>query len=754
MGKGRTVEPCRVVKRQISLLLLAGIVALSGCDGDTLYDVVPGDVEAPVVAVLSPANGAQVQAGQRVPIRVSATDAEGVSTITLRITGAVTQTITLQFTPPRTEVQADTAISVPEGASGNIQIAATGLNTQGVQGQGEDLLLSVSTVDGLAPWVSMTVETAPRMELTDRIRVTVRAFDNPGGSGIASTALTAIVTNTTRADTLVLHPSDDFVGQASDTAVAEFSFAPPFVDSMELPDTLRIVFFGFAYDQEGNCGGAVAPVFTDQVACSSATIGGTAYPTANAVTEGSQVIAVSGRTSLTPGGGVLADLLVDSLRSRVYLSNLSRNRIQTMEVGSGSWGPEVWVGAEPWGLAMNMGEDSLFVANSGGTSISFVSLVGAPKEDLERRFVTQNNALWEVIQTPGDTTGQSPDTLLGARFYDFSDRPQFAAQDAAGRLLFSTRPTSSATTGTVREVLTQPGWASPDTRIIVTPDDVEQQELTTAIVHVDSVYSALDGSCVQIWDHKPGFNSAVVTSGCLPLGQALAVMDAHRAAGNSDIWYARDHGWVFERLALRDTTFVAASGNREWVAFGEGGTDVDEAGRITLWNSSTAAIHSRLLVADLVTNASERVTGLDLNRDGSLGSASGDGASYFWSTDLRLQGAVTKTVPGGAGAVLHPSLPSFTPGMASSEETLAFVGQADHTVRILDTTHFTERGQLHIRDIITGPLRAGPPLPTDNDGQGSACVGNDCVVVKLYAITDGGGVVVVDVRRRDIADLL
>jgi hypothetical protein len=198
---------------------------------------------------------------------------------------------------------------------------------------------------------------------------------------------------------------------------------------------------------------------------------------------------------------------------------------------------------------------------------------------------------------------------------------------------------------------------------------------------------------------------------------------------------------------------VAASGDREWVAFGEGGTQAGEAGRITLWNSSWATIHSRLLVADLVNNASERVTGLDLNHDGSLGSASGDAASYYWSTDLRLQGSVTKNVPNGAGAVLHPYLPSFTPGMPSSEKTLSFVGQADNTIRILDTTHFTERGQLHIRDLIVGPLRAGPPLPADNGGVGSACVGEDCVVVKLYAITDAGGVVVVDVRRRDIADL-
>lgn len=744
MGERRIVKPGRLIGRNIGLLLLAGIVSVSGCDGDTLYDPVPADVDPPVVAVLSPANGAEVQAGQRVPIRVSATDVEGVSTISLRISGAVNETISIPISPPRNTVQADTSVTIPPGASGSVQITATGINTQGVQAQAENVLLSITNIDALAPWVSLSVETAPRMEVGDRIKVTVRAYDNPGGSGIANTALTAIVTNTSRVDTLVLTPTDEFLGLASDTVVSEYSFTPPFIDPLELPDTLGILFSGIAYDREGNCGGAVGEEFTNQVACSSAVIGGSSYVIANAVTDTRQIIAVSGRTSLALGGGTLADILVDSLRSRVYASNLSRNRIQILEADPGTWSSEVWVGAEPWGLALNGRGDSLFVANSGGTSISHVSLAGTPREDLDRRYVTQNTALWEVEIDQGKLISQ---------FYDFSDRPQFIAQDAAGRLLFSTRPTSAANTGTIRVASTQSGWSAPEAKLLVVAGDLVADNKTTSIVHVDSVYSAVDGSCVQIWDHKPGFPETVVTSGCLALDEALAAMEVHRAAGNTDLWYVKQAKWAIERLALRDTTFVAASGDRDWVAFGEGGTDLNEPGRITLWNSSTAMIHSRLLVADLVNNASERVSGLDLSYDGSLGSASGEAASYYWSTDLRLQGSVTKAVPGGAGAVLHPSLPSFSPDMPSSEKTLAFVGQADHTVRILDTTHFTERGQIHIRDLIVGPLRVGPPLPTDNEGLGASCVGQDCVVLKLYAITDAGGVVIVDVRARDIDDL-
>jgi DNA-binding beta-propeller fold protein YncE len=726
--------------------LAATITLLAfGCVADTLYDPTAPDVDPPVIEVIIPASGVQVQAGQRLPIQVAGSDQLGISSITIQVSGVVQQTIVVQFLPPRTAVQADTAVTLPAGASGTLQILATGVNTKGVQGSAQAVSVGVTDLDILPPWVSLSVSMAPRMELKDSIRVTVRAFDNPGGSRIARTSLTAIVSNTSRTDTLVLAPIKDFTAPGPDTAVANFVFAPPFVDSLALPDTLSILFFGMAYDRQGNCGGAVGPTFTNQVACDTVMVAGSPRIIASAVTQARQTVAVSGRTSLTPGGGILADLLVDTLRSRVYASNLSRNRVQILQAGTGAWGQEVWVGAEPWGLAWNPAGDTLFVANSGGTSISFLSLTGTPKEDQSRRFVTQNNALWEVVV--------QDDTVFDSRFYDFSDRPQFVAQDAAGRLLYSTKPTSSATTGTVRVAWRESGWSSVENRILVVADDVVYTPETNIIAHVDSVYSSSGGDCVQIWDHKPGYPEIVVTSGCLPLDSALVAMYDYRAAGLTDIWAERDHAWKFERLALRDTTFVAASGDRRWVAFGEGGTDDDEAGRITLWYSPWATIHSRLLVRDLVNNASERVTGLDLNRDGSLGSASGETASYYWSTDLRLQGSVSKTVREGAGAVLHPNHPTFTPATPSSERTLAFVGQADHTVRILDTAHFTERGQIHVRDRIVGALRVGPPLPTDNGGAGSTCSGPNCVVVKLYGVTDGGGVVVVDVRRRDIVTL-
>ena len=57
------------------------------------------------------------------------------------------------------------------------------------------------------------------------------------------------------------------------------------------------------------------------------------------------------------------------------------------------------------------------------------------------------------------------------------------------------------------------------------------------------------------------------------------------------------------------------------------------------------------------------------------------------------------------------------------------------------------------RDGIAGPMRVSPPLPSDNGGQGRNCAGPNCVVAKVFAVTDAGGVVVVDIRAADIQNI-
>jgi hypothetical protein len=163
-------------------------------------------------------------------------------------------------------------------------------------------------------------------------------------------------------------------------------------------------------------------------------------------------------------------------------------------------------------------------------------------------------------------------------------------------------------------------------------------------------------------------------------------------------------------------------------------------------------------------------------------------SAYFFDTELQLNGRVE--LPGaadGTGAALHPlhanqkTLENLQ-GDYRPDTHLAFVGTSDGTVDIIDTYHFTRIGQITLRDVITGPLRAILPFPEDNDGLACATlpvtdqagnpIGNaiqlyeggafdkpiaatgisedDCTVVRLFAVTSANGVVVVPVRKSEI----
>jgi hypothetical protein len=383
------------------------------------------------------------------------------------------------------------------------------------------------------------------------------------------------------------------------------------------------------------------------------------------------------------------------------------------------------------------------VANSGGTNISVVSLGGTPAEDRRRRLFTPNDALYEISW---DNTGR-----YTGIFHDFSDRPQFVAQDANGRLLYSTVPTPSAADGTIRVVDIGAGWASPEARLLLGGQVIRAAQNVISIAHVDSIkiFQQVGASdLVEIYDHRPGSPNILIRSGLQPLEDAIAALEAD----SSDI--AWGYGtWDLDRIGLSDTTFVAVSGNRRWVAFGEGGRAT--AGRVSFWHADSRTLSYEVSVADIVSNASERIQGLELNHDGTLGTARG-AAAYFFTTDLRLQGSFADGLQqGGTGTVLHPRHPAdYRGGVArgSTPETVAFVGTGNYSIRIVDTVHFTYRGEIPIRDNLTGPFRAGPPSAADN--QGKSCPANPtCVVAKLYGATDAGGVVVINVLASDIKPL-
>jgi hypothetical protein len=253
------------------------------------------------------------------------------------------------------------------------------------------------------------------------------------------------------------------------------------------------------------------------------------------------------------------------------------------------------------------------------------------------------------------------------------------------------------------------------------------------------VTTTTQGDLIEIFDHAAGFPGTIIRSGIRTMNGAL---DSLRLDPQSDIIFTAGR---FDRtlVGLSELTFVSASGNRNRVAFGEGAR---VNGRVFMWEAPLAEISNEITVADLVGNTAEQILGIDLNQDGTLNTARGVRSAYYFKEDLRLQGhfgAVASTV--GSGAGLHPTHPSYANYPPSGPTTLSYVA-AGRTIKIVDTVHFNERGEIQIRDNIVGPMKVSPPLPGDNAG----CPGADCIVARVYGVTDGGAVVVVPVRQRNI----
>jgi hypothetical protein len=166
-----------------------------------------------------------------------------------------------------------------------------------------------------------------------------------------------------------------------------------------------------------------------------------------------------------------------------------------------------------------------------------------------------------------------------------------------------------------------------------------------------------------------------------------------------------------------------------------------------LYRSADGSISNGLQVTDLTGNAEEKVFGLAMNRDGSLGVVRGTMA-YFYGPDpsginvLRMLGTNDRINPDGSGAALHPEndITAAPPVGDDPTRRLTFLGSGDARVEIVDAFHYeAPRGNLLIRDPILGPLRISRRLPPDPVG----------VILKLYAITENG-VVVIPVKDTDI----
>src|SRR5665811_2198118 len=92
------------------------------------------------------------------------------------------------------------------------------------------------------------------------------------------------------------------------------------------------------------------------------------------------VTVVAGVTRQLPAGSVVADAMYHPGKDRLYITNITQNRVEVFDLATLSFQSGINVGSRPWGIAGwpldNTGamRDTVLVANSGGTSISYVGL--------------------------------------------------------------------------------------------------------------------------------------------------------------------------------------------------------------------------------------------------------------------------------------------------------------------------------------------------------------------------------------------
>jgi hypothetical protein len=404
-------------------------------------------------------------------------------------------------------------------------------------------------------------------------------------------------------------------------------------------------------------------------------------------------------TAYLPAGTTnrFADLVVDD--RRVYLTNIANNRVDVFDRTRRSF-TSFPVGSEPWGLAIGLSGDTLFVANSGGTNISVVDLnLAQPREIEARRVFTQNLQLYGISYDSAGAPG-------GLTIADYSDRPQFVGQIASGQLLYSTKPTGTAPDGTVRIY---------DTSNDPTPQFGRGSEIFTrhavTVLGQGIVVNARSATIrAQVLEVCPRrLRSDMNDPACVQGRSVFEVADKLRnlrAQGLTDTRF--DESSSLASVGLSDTTFIAVSGDRSTIAFGEGAR---RPGRVLRFETAADTFRSSSVeTSDLVGNAAERVIGLALNRDGSFGAARGQDA-YFFGDNLRLQGRGLTGEPSG-GLALHPLHANY-PNTPSGER-LAFISGVDDNgspfIDVLDTFSFVRLQRIFVRQRIIGSLRAVPTL--------------------------------------------
>jgi hypothetical protein len=645
---------------------------------------------------------------------LSVTDSTGITKLGYRAsaTGFTKADSTLFGVPYPKGDTLSYAFALPASLTAGTTVTITPFaeNRDGLRAFGQPFAVRIAPAgaDLLPPLVYQTV--APRLETPDSIEISARDTDG-------QVRIIGFIAKNTAGQ--IIHRSADTLTVPVQQVTRKKAFDAPIALR---GSTLFIT--AYAQDVAGRVGygvptGATVPINADSIA------------------KRDQVVYAYGLTYALPVGSLGADIAVDTSRSTVFVSNINRNQLEAYSYSTTLQRlAPVAVGAQPWGMIIDNSNSLLLVANSAGTNISKVALTTRLETG---RVKTANEYVFDITYTKDETSG-------GFKFkvgppVDYSDRPQYIAQSASGALYYSTKPTTTATPGTLRRLdnfldtraeprqIWQYGTFLKGHYVVINSDHVDVIEGESGVPDQ-----------IVICEHTPGDNpntAVCVTS--LTVEGAVAALKQAPVSGNLEAIKDLD----VASLALPDTNFVAVGGDRRRVAFGEGHTP-SRAGRVLMVFDPTgtpangAQYSAPLEVSDLTNNASDKVFGLDLNRNSANLGVHGE-ETFFADSSLRLQGKYA-TFNTGAGIAFHPA--NVDENTVDSLARVAFVASGDQSIQIVDSYSYRLRGRIPIRENLYGALRAVVPT------QGELAADPD-LVVKLFGLTPEG-VVVIDVRKVDI----
>ncbi len=455
-------------------------------------------VSGPTVTITSPTSGDSVPAGVGVSITAEASHPDGVARVDIRVQGEATwptkldTTISQVYSGSPREVDFTTIAKIPIDAPvrSRVTITASATDVNRQPGSSSPFVVFVRNASAAEPHVTQTV--AVKTEITDSIQIKAT------GEGIAAIGVVVrdSVGNVVKRDSVLLP------APLASNIQRGFAISLPITQQGK-----RVSITSFAVDQFGRAGYAVRAAQT--------TSAGTL---ADAVADSTLV--VYGRTFALSRQGTIGDIAIDPVRGNVFLSNTSFNVLEVWQNFLRAFYPNgVAVGSMPWGLATSSSPDTLLVANSGGTNISRVFIgsnsVANIREDLPNRILTRNTYTFVVTQTIPTDSGVGV-RLSGQGPISYSDRPQYIAQSAGGRIYYSTLPTTIAPAGTIRWL--DPKLPVPDPRQVWQYGTITATTTDSyALLNVDSIAFILSidptkSDMIQAWDHPYGQRAGVITA--------------------------------------------------------------------------------------------------------------------------------------------------------------------------------------------------------------------------------------------------